>query len=139
MRRGTLWQSDPDACCWHRKVDPLESALTGFDAWLTGRKRYQGATRRTLEMVEAGADSRIKVNPLAAWSETEVERYLSQHDLPLHPLRAKGYASIGCTTCTRPVLPGEAQRAGRWAGNGKTECGIHRPPAAPTQTWTSPA
>jgi len=136
---GTLWQTDPDACCWHRKVEPLETALTGFAAWITGRKRYQGASRRTLEMVEAGPDSRIKLNPLAAWSAAEVERYLAQHDLPLHPLRTNGYGSIGCTTCTRPVLPGEDSRAGRWAGSGKTECGIHCPPAEPNSIWTSPA
>ncbi|HVC59883.1 MAG TPA: phosphoadenylyl-sulfate reductase [Acetobacteraceae bacterium] len=136
---GTLWQSDPDACCWHRKVEPLEAALTDFAAWITGRKRFQGASRRRLDMVEAGPDKRIKLNPLAAWSAAEVERYLAQHDLPLHPLRAKGYGSIGCTTCTRPVRHGEEPRAGRWAGSGKTECGIHCPPAAPTQTWTSPA
>jgi phosphoadenosine phosphosulfate reductase len=134
---GTLWQEQPDECCWHRKVEPLETALTGFAAWITGRKRYQGATRSTLEMVEAGADSRIKLNPLAAWSAAEVERYLAQHELPLHPLRASGYRSIGCATCTRPVLPGEDSRAGRWSGTSKTECGIHRAPAAPAPNWTS--
>jgi phosphoadenosine phosphosulfate reductase len=134
---GTLWQSNPDECCRHRKVEPLETALTGFAAWITGRKRYQGATRSTLEMVEAGADSRIKLNPLAAWSAAEVERYLARHELPLHPLRASGYRSVGCATCTRPVLQGEDSRAGRWSGTSKTECGIHRAPAAPAQTWTS--
>lgn len=141
---GVLWQDDPDQCCWHRKVEPLETALTGFAAWITGRKRYQGATRRTLEMVEAGPDARIKLNPLAAWSAAEIGRYLAQHDLPLHPLSASGYRSIGCTTCTRPVLPGEDSRAGRWANSGKTECGIHRAPASPAPlspapVWTSPA
>jgi phosphoadenosine phosphosulfate reductase len=136
---GTLWQNNPDECCWHRKVEPLETALTGFAAWITGRKRYQGATRSTLEMVEAGADSRIKLNPLAAWSAAEVERYLAQHALPLHPLRTSNYRSIGCATCTRPVLQGEDSRAGRWSGTTKTECGIHRAPApaAPARTGTS--
>jgi len=135
---GALWQQDPDRCCWDRKVEPLEAALTGFAAWITGRKRYQGASRRTLEMVEAGPDARIKLNPLARWSEAEVERYLVQHDLPLHPLRARGYRSIGCSTCTRPVLPGEEARAGRWSGSGKTECGIHRNLTA-SQDWARSA
>lgn len=134
---GTLWQDDPDQCCWDRKVEPLETALTGFAAWITGRKRHQAATRRTLEMVEAGADARIKVNPLATWSAADVTRYLARHDLPTHPLVANGYRSIGCTTCTRPVLPGEDARAGRWSGSGKTECGIHRSPSSVTPVWTS--
>ena len=131
---GALWQHDPDRCCRDRKVEPLETALSGFAAWITGRKRYQGASRRTLDMVEAGPDAKIKLNPLARWSAAEVEHYLARHDLPLHPLRARGYRSIGCTTCTRPVLPGEESRAGRWSGTGKTECGIHRVLAA-TQDW----
>jgi len=123
---GTLWASDPDLCCWNRKVEPLEVALSGFAAWITGRKRLHGGERRGLDMVDAGQDGRIKVNPLATWSNDDITRYFAAHDLPRHALEAKGYRSVGCIPCTRAVAPGEAPRAGRWAGSSKTECGIHR-------------
>ena len=122
---GTLWQSDPDLCCWHRKVEPLDAALEGFKAWITGRKRLHGGARTALPAIETGPDGRIKVNPLADWTEQDVADYFLTHDLPLHPLTAAGYRSIGCAPCTRAVRPGEAPRAGRWAGRDKTECGIH--------------
>jgi len=124
---GTLWQSDPDLCCWQRKVEPLDEALAGFDAWITGRKRYQGGLRRNLPMVESGPDGRVKINPLAGWSGQDVAEYFAEHDLPRHPLAARGYASIGCAPCTRAVQPGESARAGRWDGFDKSECGIHLP------------
>ncbi len=122
---GNLWQCNPDACCHLRKVAPLETALAGFDAWITGRKRYQGGEREALETIEA-VDGRVKINPLARWSREDVEAYLADHGLPRHPLAEQGFASIGCRTCTHRIEAGEKPRAGRWAGREKTECGIHR-------------
>lgn len=123
---GTLWSLDPDRCCHIRKTEPLDAALAGFDAWITGRKRFHGGGRATLPAIEGDeATGRIKVNPLASWSADGIQRYLADRDLPVHPLVAKGYASIGCRPCTRVVAPGEAPRAGRWAWLDKTECGIH--------------
>ena len=123
---GLLHKTDPDACCALRKTAPLETALAGFDGWITGRKRYQGGTRQSLTPFEAEPGTeRIKVNPLAAWSSTQVRAYMDRHDLPRHPLVARGYGSIGCMPCTTPVRPGEDARAGRWRGRDKTECGIH--------------
>ena len=119
-----LWSSDPDRCCATRKVNPLAEGLAPFEAWITGRKRYQGATRATLALFEAEG-GRIKVNPLAKWDSTMLSAYLDRYELPRHPLVAKGYPSIGCVPCTSGVRPGEDPRAGRWRGRGKTECGIH--------------
>lgn len=131
---GVLWRSAPDQCCWQRKVEPLDAALGGFAAWITGRKRAHGGGREALGSVEIGSDGRIKVNPLAEWDADAVASYFAAHDLPHHPLAARGYSSIGCAPCTRASAPGEAPRAGRWAGSGKTECGIHTrlPPSDPS-------
>jgi phosphoadenosine phosphosulfate reductase len=118
---------DPDLCCWIRKVEPLDEALTPFSAWITGRKRSQSATRAQLAPFEAEG-GRIKVNPLAAWSSRDVAAYLERHKLPAHPLVAEGYPSIGCVPCTSRVKAGEDARAGRWRGSGKIECGIHKQP-----------
>ncbi|HEX2944112.1 MAG TPA: phosphoadenylyl-sulfate reductase [Rhodopila sp.] len=126
---GNLWDSNPDLCCWHRKVEPLDAALAGFRAWITGRKRFQGALRTALPRVEHDADGRTKVNPLADWSEADVLRYMLAHDLPQHPLKAQGFRSVGCAPCSRASRAGEGVRDGRWAGRGKTECGIHLPRA----------
>jgi phosphoadenosine phosphosulfate reductase len=122
---GQLWQDDPDLCCWNRKVDPLEKALKGFAAWITGRERMHGGGRAALDLVEPGTDGRIMINPLASWSADDVARYFARHDVPRHPLTASGYRSIGCACCTATTADGEAPRAGRWRGTGKTECGIH--------------
>ena len=119
-----LWSTDPDACCDIRKVRPLARAVDGYDAWITGRKRFQAATRATLPLFEAEGE-RVKINPLAGWDASRLLRYLDLHRLPRHRLVAKGYPSIGCIPCTSPVKPGEDARAGRWRGKGKTECGIH--------------
>ena len=124
---GRLWQRDPDLCCSIRKTNPLDEALEGFEAWITGRKRSQGGARANMELVEAGPDGRINVNPLAFWDDAQIEAYFERFDLPRHPLQEQGYASIGCATCTQRVQPGEDKRAGRWAGLDKTECGIHMP------------
>ena len=122
---NTLHQFNTDACCALRKTEPLERALSGFDAWITGRKRYQGATRAAVDFFEAEGDIRIKVNPLAHWDRADLEEYMVNNRLPRHPLVAKGYPSIGCAPCTSPVLPGEDPRAGRWRNSEKVECGIH--------------
>ena len=122
---GTLHQFNTDACCAVRKVEPLERALSDFDGWITGRKRYQSNTRGTVEFFEAEGETRIKVNPLAHWGREDLEEYMVENRLPRHPLVAKGYPSIGCAPCTSPVKPGEDPRSGRWRGSEKTECGIH--------------
>jgi phosphoadenosine phosphosulfate reductase len=119
-----LWAANPDRCCEIRKVIPLAKALEGYEAWITGRKRFQARTRTELALFETEA-GRIKVNPLAGWSAGEIEAYLTAHALPRHPLVAKGYPSIGCIPCTTPVKPGEDPRAGRWRDRGKVECGLH--------------
>jgi len=126
---GTLWKTDTGACCTLRKVVPLSQALEGFDAWITGRKRFQATTRAGLPVVERTED-KIKVNPLANWTKADLEAYAAEHDLPPHPLVQFGYPSIGCWPCTRPVENDQDSRAGRWAGSEKTECGIHTPAAA---------
>lgn len=126
---GDLHRREPDLCCHIRKTEPLETALDGFAGWITGRKRFQGSTRASLQAIEADASARIKLNPLAYWSSEDVERYRLLRDLPAHPLQAEGYRSVGCSPCTRPVKDGEEPRGGRWSGLDKTECGIHRPAA----------
>jgi phosphoadenosine phosphosulfate reductase len=123
-RYKALWMNDPDQCCHIRKTEPLTRALTGFDAWFTGRKRFQAATRAEIGFFEQDG-ARIKVNPLANWSSADLKAYLAEHDLPRHPLVAAGYPSIGCLPCTSKVKPGEDERAGRWRGLDKMECGIH--------------
>ncbi len=119
-----LWARDPDRCCEIRKVLPLAAALQPYDAWITGRKRFQAATRAALPLFEAEG-ARIKVNPLAAWTKADVDAYFEKHALPRHELVAMNYLSIGCVPCTSPIRPGEDARAGRWRGRGKTECGVH--------------
>jgi phosphoadenosine phosphosulfate reductase len=128
-----LWKTDTDACCHIRKVIPLDAALSGFSAWVTGRKRFHGGDRLRLPVVEA-ADGKLKFNPLANWNKADLDAYIAEHDLPEHPLVAFGYPSIGCWPCTSPVEEGGDIRSGRWAGSQKTECGIHTaraPGAAP--------
>jgi phosphoadenosine phosphosulfate reductase len=126
-----LWAQNPDRCCAIRKVEPLQKALRPYDAWITGRKRFQSATRDALPLFEQDGE-RIKVNPLARWTAADIDAYFARHELPRHPLFAKGYLSIGCLPCTSPVRPGEEARAGRWRGKGKSECGIHVAPAEAT-------
>ena len=121
---GYLWFNDPDRCCDMRKVAPLGRALDGYEAWITGRKRFQSATRAALPLFEADGE-RVKLNPLAGWSASDVLAYLARNDLPRHAMVAKGFPSIGCVPCTSPVVEGEDPRAGRWRDRAKTECGIH--------------
>lgn len=119
-----LWSTDPDRCCAIRKTAPLGRAIDGFDAWITGRKRFQSETRAALPLFEAEGE-RIKINPLAGWDATQLLAYLDRNGLPRHRLVARGYPSVGCIPCTTAVRPGEDGRAGRWRGKAKTECGIH--------------
>jgi phosphoadenosine phosphosulfate reductase len=121
---GTLHTRDTDACCDIRKVVPLDRALVRWPVAITGRKRFQASTRARLEVFEADG-ARLKVNPLAHWSAQDLRGYMDAHDLPRHPLVAEGYRSIGCWPCTTPVAEGEDDRAGRWRGSEKVECGIH--------------
>lgn len=122
---GDLNQTDPDACCALRKSEPLDLALSGFDAWITGRKRFQSGTRAKLDLFETDTEERIKLNPLVHWRKEDVQDYIINNRLPRHPLLSKGYKSIGCAPCTSTVTTGEDDRAGRWRGSQKTECGIH--------------
>jgi phosphoadenosine phosphosulfate reductase len=122
---GSLWRQDADRCCSIRKTLPLQTALEGFNAWITGRKRFQSATRQSVGLFEADVSGRIKVNPLAFWSANKIAADFDNRGLPRHPLEAFGFLSVGCTTCTVPVADGQERRAGRWAGQAKTECGIH--------------
>ncbi len=121
---GGLWLRNPDRCCYLRKVLPLARALKGFDAWISGRKRFQSSTRAAIPVFEA-EEGRIKVNPLAAWTPKDLVDYARRHELLPHPLVAQGFPSIGCMPCTDRVSPGEDIRAGRWRGQDKSECGIH--------------
>lgn len=123
--QGILHTTDPDACCALRKTETLEAALEPFDAWITGRKRFQSASRRSLKLFETDRENRIKINPLAKWTPATLNDYIANNRLPRHPLVAQGYPSIGCAPCTSPVIEDEDARAGRWRQTEKTECGIH--------------
>lgn len=121
-----LWQTDIEGCCNVRKVEPLARAIAGKQAWITGIRRADGPTRADAPVAAFDIGrGLVKVNPLATLSDDDMALYLQLHDLPVHPLVDKGYSSIGCWPCTRPVAPGEDKRAGRWSGNAKTECGLH--------------
>ncbi len=122
---GDLWETDPDSCCHIRKTEPLEPITEQFGGWVTGRKRFQTVERGVLPHFELTSDDRIKVNPLAYFSDADVNQYKIDHGLPEHPLFSKGYKSIGCAPCTSVVAEGEDPRAGRWRGLNKKECGIH--------------
>ena len=121
---GRLHETDTDACCGVRKVEPMARGVEPFQAWFTGRKRFQASTRAALPAFEA-VGSRIRINPLAHWTTADQADYMRAHRLRENPLVAYGYLSIGCFPCTQPVQPGEDARSGRWAGHAKTECGIH--------------
>ena len=124
--KGVLYQTDTDKCCNIRKVVPLNRAIEGIDAWISGRKRYQNASREDLPIFELARGGKVKVNPLANWNEKDIKAYMQNHKLPIHPLLAKGFPSVGCEVCTTRVAPGEDPRAGRWRGSEKSECGIHQ-------------
>ncbi|UZN05077.1 phosphoadenylyl-sulfate reductase [Cellulomonas sp. S1-8] len=121
-----LHDRDPNLCCALRKVEPLERGLAPYTAWVTGMRREDAPTRTDIAVVQWDAKrSKVKLNPLATWTQDDVDAYVTAHHVVLNPLRELGYASIGCAPCTRAVAPGEDARAGRWAGTNKTECGLH--------------
>ncbi|MFV0337937.1 MAG: phosphoadenylyl-sulfate reductase [Chthoniobacterales bacterium] len=126
-----LWKTKPDVCCMLRKVVPLQNKLTELDVWITGVRRQQSDTRKQTKILELYKfdvlrDRHIlKLNPMALWTRERVQAFLKEHEIPTNPLLLKGYRSIGCMPCTRPVTEGENERAGRWTGFDKAECGIH--------------
>jgi phosphoadenosine phosphosulfate reductase len=122
-----LFERDPDACCALRKVEPLERALSGYDAWAAGLRRGETAARAAVsEIAFEPSRGKVKVAPLARWTDADVAAYIERYDVPVNPLLSQGYGSIGCWPCTRKVRPGEDSRAGRWALFDKTGCGLHR-------------
>jgi len=121
-----LWQRDPTACCAMRKVEPLARALEPYDAWASGIRRDEAVSRRDAREVEWDAKrGMVKVNPIVAWTQDDVDAYIAEHDILVNPLTYDGYPSIGCAPCTHRVAPGEHARSGRWSGQAKTECGLH--------------
>jgi phosphoadenosine phosphosulfate reductase len=121
-----LWERHPDRCCHIRKVEPLVRALEPYDAWVSGVRRDQSPSRANLRKLESSERYGVwKIQPLADWSEEDVWQYIVANDIPYNPLHDAGYRSIGCIPCTRPTRPDEEERAGRWAGSDKLECGIH--------------
>jgi phosphoadenosine phosphosulfate reductase len=122
-----LHDRDPDQCCRLRKAAPLDRALARYDAWATGLRRVEAPTRAGTPVVSYDAKrGKVKIAPIAAWSDADLDDYITEHGILVNPLRSAGYPSIGCAPCTRSVSPGQDPRAGRWAGSAKTECGIHR-------------
>lgn len=134
---GDLWKTQPNRCCWLRKVEPLDRAVKemGFEALITGRKRYQTKERAELQTIELAQDGVFRINPIAHWTREQHKEEFAKWGLPPHPLLAKGYKSIGCEPCTASVGKDDDERAGRWAhtigfeNEQKTECGIHLPPS----------
>ncbi len=120
-----LWQADPENCCSAVKVGQLDRALAGKLAWMSGLRRVEAANRETTPVVARDIRGLIKVNPIVTWTDDDVAGYIADNDVPVNPLTARGYPSIGCMPCTTPVGDGEDVRAGRWRGSNKTECGLH--------------
>ncbi len=124
-----LYRRDPDRCCTINKVEPLQETLEDYDGWISGLRRDQSEGRSSVRIVQtrllSSGRAIAKIHPLANWSRQDAESYLERHDIPTHPLLEKGYASIGCWPCTRPVADGEDERAGRWSDRDKLECGLH--------------
>jgi phosphoadenosine phosphosulfate reductase len=124
-----LYKRDPNLCCQINKVEPLQKALADYDGWISGLRRDQSPLRADTPVVEAqllpSGDEVLKIHPLAHWTRAHVDEYIARHEIPTHPLLEKGFASIGCWPCTRAIKAGEDERAGRWDGSTKTECGIH--------------
>ncbi len=126
VQRDNLWQTDVEACCAVRKVEPLARALGDKAAWVTGVRRVDGPTRANTPVASYDINRNlVKINPLATWTDADMALYAELNDLPANPLSARGYPSIGCWPCTRPVAEGEDRRGGRWSGSTKTECGLH--------------
>ena len=119
-----LYRTDPDQCCFLNKVEPLRKMLQNMTAWITGIRREQTVQRAQTNVLELQSNGLVKINPLLNWTKQDLWQYIHDHNLPLHPLFAKGYLSVGCAPCTRPVSPGESERDGRWPGTDKIECGL---------------
>lgn len=126
LPRDDLWRTDPDACCAARKVAPLERVLAEREAWATGLRRADGPTRAATPYVARDRRGLVKLAPLAAWTDGDVQGYALRRDVPVNPLVAAGYPSVGCWPCTRRPVDGDP-RSGRWAGTAKVECGLHGP------------
>lgn len=120
-----LYRTNPTACCRMRKVEPLAVQLSDYVGWVTGLRRDDGPTRANAPALSLDGTGRLKISPLVTWTLEETDQFVEKHDLIIHPLTQQGYPSIGCQTCTLPVAEGEDPRAGRWAGQNKTECGLH--------------
>lgn len=120
-----LYRHNPDLCCYINKVEPMARVMEGLDAWISGIRRDQSPARAKTKVLELASGGVVRVHPMAAWTRQDVWKYVHAHNLPDHPLLAQGYLSIGCAPCTRPVQAGEDERAGRWAGREKVECGLH--------------
>lgn len=120
-----LWAKDPENCCSAVKVGQLDRALAGKAAWMSGLRRADDGTRETAPIVVRDLRGLVKVNPIATWSDLDVQSHIAEHDVPVNPLTRQGYPSIGCMPCTSPVGDDEDARAGRWRGQDKTECGLH--------------
>ncbi len=131
QRHGELYRSNPDLCCYINKVEPWQQVKSGLRAWISGIRRDQTENRRNTPIVSQTRDGRFKVCPLATWTERDIWRYINEHNLPVHPLLSQGYMSIGCAPCTRPITEAGDSRSGRWAGQAKTECGLHLDDSAP--------
>jgi len=125
LAHGKLYERDPDLCCQLNKVDPQAELLERYQGWITGVRRDQADTRARAESLEILEGGILRVQPLAAWARSDVEAYLRAYGIAVHPLFAQGYTSIGCQPCTRPCRDPANERAGRWAGKAKTECGLH--------------
>jgi phosphoadenosine phosphosulfate reductase len=120
-----LWRVDPESCCSAVKVGQLDRALAGKAAWMSGLRRAEAPSRAGAPIVARDLRGLVKVNPIATWSDDDVRAYIAERDVPVNPLVARGYLSIGCQPCTQPVTDGAHPRSGRWNGNGKSECGLH--------------
>ena len=125
QRTRSLPLEDPDLCCFLHKVQPMQTALKDLQAWISGIRRDQTSTRAKAKILELQEDGLLKINPLLNWTKTDIVNYIREHNLPPHPLLGKGYHSIGCAPCTLAVGLRDDERAGRWVGRGKTECGLH--------------
>ncbi|MBI4605591.1 MAG: phosphoadenylyl-sulfate reductase [Planctomycetes bacterium] len=124
-QHGKLYERDPDLCCHLNKVEPQRELLARYQGWITGVRRDQAATRETAEGIEVLEGAKLKIQPLAHWTRAQVDEYIHANAIPAHPLYELGYTSIGCQPCTQPCYDPSNERAGRWMGKGKTECGLH--------------
>jgi phosphoadenosine phosphosulfate reductase len=120
-----LWKVDPENCCSAIKVGQLDRALMGKEAWMSGLRRAESPSRAEASILSLDLRGLVKINPIATWTDLDVQGYIADHGVPVNPLVHQGYLSIGCQPCTHPVADGEHPRSGRWAGSDKTECGLH--------------